>query len=103
MKNHPHKINCPDRLDTLKFIIINQRKKNKTRASYELYGIACNNGSTEVDRIEYAPTSADFSFVSTKAAIACYLEVYDTVAEFRGAWKSDDVAKVVAYDKYPEA
>jgi len=103
MKSHPYKITCPDRLDTLKFIIINQRKKNKTRASYELYGIACVNGYTELDRVVYASTSADFSPMSTKAAIACYLQVYDMVAEFRGAWKSDDVAKVVAYDKYPEA
>jgi hypothetical protein len=41
--------------------------------------------------------------MSTKARVAGYLKVYDMVAEFRGAWKSDDEAKVVGYDNYPEA
>ena len=103
MKSQLHKITCPDRLDDLKTIIVNERKTNLTRASYELYGITFVSNRAEADRVEYAPTSADFSPMSTKARVAGYLKVYDMVAEFRGAWKSDDEAKVVGYDNYPEA
>ena len=103
MKSQLHKITCPERLDDLKTIIVNERKKNLTRASYELYGITFVSDRAETDRLEYAPTSADFSPMSTKSRVAGYLKVYDMVAEFRGAWKSDDEAKVIAYELQPNA
>jgi hypothetical protein len=92
-----------ERVETAKAVIVQQRKKNQTRASYELYGILYSSNRLVVERVNYAPVAADFAAVVTKANIVGYLKVYDMVAEFRGAWKSDDEAKVVAYELQPTA
>ena len=95
---HPYQ-----RIDTIKSVILEQRSKAKARASYELYGVLYGEDDVKVERVEHAPTSADFAPMATKSRIAGYLNVYDMVAEFRGAWKSDAEAKVVAYELQPIA
>ena len=103
MKPKLIQITDAERIETAKAVIIDQRKKNKTRASYELYGILYSNNRLVVERVNYAPVAADFAAVVTKSNIAGYLKVYDMVAEFRGAWKSDEEAKVIAYELQPNA
>jgi hypothetical protein len=98
MKPKITKITDAERIETAKAVIIEQRRKNKKQASYELYGILHSDNRLVVERVNYAPVAADFAFVATRSAIAGYLKVYDMVAEFRGAWKSDNQAKVVAYE-----
>ena len=103
MKPKLIQITDAERVKTAKADIVQQRKKNQTRASYELYGILHSSNRLVVERVEHAPTSADFAPMAAKSRIAGYLKVYDMVAEFRGAWKSDDKAKVVAYELQPTA
>ena len=88
------------RIDVIKSVILERRRLARYCATYELYGILTENDADDVkaERIELAPTAADFAPMSTKSRIAGYLKVYDMVAEFRGGWKSDDLAKVVAYE-----
>ena len=86
------------RLDTVKSVIVEHRAKAGATASYELCGLIYQNNRLQVERLEHAPTSADFAPMATKSRIAAYLKVYDIVAEFRGAWKTDEEAKVVAYE-----
>ena len=97
----PTPIACPDRLSALKDIIMSYRKENGWKASYEMYGIRYGRGSVKMKVIclETAPTAADFAPLANKARIAQALEQFDIVAEFRGAWKSDDKAKVVGYEE----
>ena len=88
-----------DRLKVAKDIIIEQRLKAKSRASYELYGIAYGGiRRLRIERIDDAPTSGDFAPLITKSRIRELAEKWCMVVEFRGAWKSDDEAKVVAYE-----
>lgn len=87
-----------DRLQTAKDIIIERRKKADNRASYELYGIRYGNNRLKVERIDHAPTSADFAPLVAKTRIRELAATWCMVVEFRNAWKSDDEAKVVAYE-----
>ena len=98
MKPKVTKITDAERIETAKAVIIDKRKVSRTCASYELYGILYSDNRLAVERVNYAPIASDFAAVATKANIAGYLKVYDMVAEFRGAWKSDAEAKVVAYE-----
>ena len=91
------------RIDTIKSVIVEHRSKAKACASYELYGVLYGEDDVKVERVEHAPTSADFAPMATKSRIAGYLKVYEMVAEFRGAWKSDAEAKVIAYELQPSA
>jgi len=103
MKPKVTKITDAERIETAKAVIIDKRKVSRTCASYELYGILYSDNRLVVERVNYAPIASDFAFVATRSAIAGYLKVYDMVAEFRGAWKSDAEAKVVAYELQPNA
>ena len=98
MKPKVTNITDAERIETVKAVIIDKRKISRTCASYELYGILYSDNRLVVERVNYAPIASDFAAVATKANIAGYLKVYDMVAEFRGAWKSDAEAKVVAYE-----
>ena len=97
----PTAITDSNRLDALKDIIISNRKENGWKSSYELYGIRFGRGAikTKLVCLDHAPTSGDFAPMVKKSRIAQSLEQFDIVAEFRGAWKSDDKAKVVAYEE----
>lgn len=88
------------RIDVIKSVILERRRLARYCASYELYGILIDNEANDVkaERIEHAPTAADFAPMTIKKRIAGYLNIYDMVVEFRGAWKSDAEAKVVAYE-----
>lgn len=97
------KINEPERLQTAKDIIIEHRAKAGARASYELYTINYGSGKVRVTRIDSAPTSGDFAPMATKKRIAWLTDHNNMVVEFRGAWKSDDQAKVVAYESQQQA
>jgi hypothetical protein len=88
----------PERLEVAKSIIIDERRKAKDRASYELYGITYGKNRLKVELIDDAPTSGDFAPLITKSRIRELAETWCMVVEFRGAWKSDDEAKVVAYE-----
>ena len=87
-----------DRLQTAKDIIIERRQKADNRASYELYGIRYGNNRLKLERIDHAPTSGDFAPLVAKTRIRELAETWCMVVEFRNAWKSDDEAKVVAYE-----
>jgi len=93
----PKNIDDAGRLEACKELIINHRAKAGARASYELYGILFGL-KVELDRIDHAPTSADFSGMIGKKRIASLFTAYDMVVEFRSAWKTDDQAKVVAWE-----
>ena len=87
-----------DRLQTAKDIIIEHRKSAGARASYELYGIDYGTGRVRITRIDHAPTSGDFAPLIGKVRIRELVLKHTMVVEFRGAWKSDDEAKVTAYE-----
>ena len=87
-----------DRLQTAKDIIIEHRQKAKNRASYELYGIRYGNNRLKVERIDHAPTSGDFAPLIAKTRLRDLAETWCMVVEFLNAWKSDDEAKVVAWE-----
>jgi hypothetical protein len=97
----PTPIKDPSRLEALKDIILSYRKENGWKSSYELYGIRFGRGAvkTKVVCLDSAPTSGDFAPMIKKTRIASSLEQFDIVAEFRGAWKTDDKAKVVGYEE----
>jgi hypothetical protein len=92
------KIADAGRLDTAKAVIIDHRRKAGKRASYELYGIRYGNNRLKVELIDHAPTSGDFAPLIAKTRLRELAETWCMVVEFRGAWKSDDEAKVVAYE-----
>jgi len=93
----PKNIDDAGRLEACKELILNHRAKAGARASYELYGILFGL-KVELDRIDHAPTSADFAPLIGKKRIASLFKAYDMVVEFRSAWKTDDQAKVVAWE-----
>jgi hypothetical protein len=97
----PTAITDASRIDALKDIISSYRKENGWKSAYELYGIRFGRGAvkTKVVCLDSAPTSGDFAPMIKKTRIASSLEQFDIVAEFRGAWKSDDKAKVVGYEE----
>ena len=97
MNHKPVSITDPVRLQAAKDILIERRAKAGDRASYELYGILFN-GKTQIDRVDYAPTSGDFAPLIGKKRIASLFTAYDMVVEFRGAWKTEAEAKVVAWE-----
>ena len=97
MIHKPVSIDNPVRLEAAKELIIKHRAKAGAKASYELYGILFGL-RVQLDRIDHAPVAADFSGMIGKKRIASLFTAYDMVVEFRGAWKSDAEAKVVAYE-----
>ena len=97
MKYKPVSIDNPVRLEAAKELIIKHRAKAGAKASYELYGILFGL-RVQLDRIDHAPTSGDFSGMIGKKRIASLFTAYDMVVEFRGAWKTEDQAKVVAWE-----
>lgn len=93
----PKNIDDSGRLEACKELILKHRATAGAKASYELYGILFGR-KMEVDRVDHAPTSGDFSGLIGKKRIASLFTAYDMVVEFRGAWKTDDQAKVVAWE-----
>jgi hypothetical protein len=93
----PTSITDPVRLEAAKELIIEHRAKAGARATYELYGILFGN-KVELDRVDHAPTSGDFAGMIGKKRIASLFTAYDLVVEFRGNWKTDAEAKVVAWE-----
>ena len=93
----PTSITDPVRLDAAKDILIKHRAKAGARASYELYGFLFGL-RVQIDRIDHAPTSGDFAPLIGKKRIASLFKAYDMVVEFRSAWKTDEQAKVVAWE-----
>jgi len=93
----PKNINDSGRLEACKELIIKHRATSGAKGAYELYGILFGR-KMEVDRVDHAPTSGDFSGLIGKKRIASLFTAYDMVVEFRGAWKTDDQAKVVAWE-----
>jgi hypothetical protein len=97
MIHKPTSITDPVRLEAAKELIIKHRAKAGPKATYELYGILFGN-KVELDRVDHAPTSGDFSSLIGKKRIASLFTAYDLVVEFRGNWKTDAEAKVVAWE-----
>jgi hypothetical protein len=97
------KIKDSERLQTAKDIIVEHRAKAGARAAYELYAINYGDGKVRVTRIDHAPTSGDFAPMIGKKRISWLADNNNMVVEFRGAWKSDDEAKVVAYESQQQA
>ena len=97
MNIKPVSIDNPVRLEAAKELIIKHRAKAGAKASYELYGILFGL-RVQLDRIDHAPVAADFSGMIGKKRIASLFTAYDMVVEFRGAWKTEDQAKVVAWE-----
>jgi hypothetical protein len=93
----PKPITDPVRLEACKELILKHRVKAKASASYELYGLLFGL-KVELDRVDHAPVAADFSGMIGKKRIASLFTAYDMVVEFRSAWKTDDQAKVVAWE-----
>ena len=102
MIHKPVSIDNPVRLEAAKELIIKHRAKAGSKASYELYGILFGL-RVQLDRVDYAPTSGDFSGMIGKKRIASLFTAYDMVVEFRGAWKSETEGKVVAYESTQQA
>jgi hypothetical protein len=93
----PKNIDDAGRLEACKELIIEHRKKAGARATYELYGILFGR-KVELDRVDHAPTSGDFAPLIGKKRIASLFTAYDMVVEFRGNWKTDAEAKVIAWE-----
>jgi hypothetical protein len=93
----PKNIDDSGRLEACKELILKHRAKAGAKASYELYGILFGR-KMEIDRVDHAPTSGDFAPLIGKKRIASLFTAYDMVVEFRSAWKTDDQAKVVAWE-----
>ncbi len=93
----PKNIDDAGRLEACKELILEHRKKAGARATYELYGILFGR-KVALDRIDHAPTSGDFAPMIGKKRIASLFTAYDMVVEFRGNWKTDAEAKVVAWE-----
>jgi len=97
MNHKPISITDPVRLEAAKELILKHRATAGAKASYELYGILFGRKMT-LDRVDHAPTSGDFAPLIGKKRIASLFTVYDMVVEFRSAWKTDDQAKVIAWE-----
>jgi hypothetical protein len=93
----PKNIDDSGRLEACKELIIKHRATSGAKGAYELYGILFGR-KMEVDRVDHAPTSGDFSGLIGKKRIASLFTAYDMIVEFRAAWKTDDQAKVVAWE-----
>jgi hypothetical protein len=93
----PKNIDDTGRLEACKELILEHRAKAGAKATYELYGILFGR-KVELDRVDHAPTSADFAGMIGKKRIASLFTAYDMVVEFRGAWKSESEGKVVAWE-----
>ena len=93
----PKNIDDSGRLEACKELIMKHRATSGAKGAYELYGILFGR-KMEVDRVDHAPTSGDFSGLIGKKRIASLFTAYDMVVEFRGAWKTDDQAKVIAWE-----
>jgi hypothetical protein len=93
----PTSITDPVRLEAAKELILEHRLKAGAKATYELYGILFGR-KVELDRVDHAPTSGDFAPLIGKKRIASLFKAYDLVVEFRGNWKTDAEAKVVAWE-----
>jgi hypothetical protein len=93
----PKNIDDSGRLEACKELILKHRATSGAKGAYELYGILFGR-KMEVDRVDHAPTSGDFSGLIGKKRIASLFTAYDMVVEFRGAWKTDDQAKVIAWE-----
>jgi hypothetical protein len=93
----PTSITDPVRLEAAKELIIKHRAKAGAKATYELYGFLFGL-RVQIDRVDHAPTSGDFSSMIGKKRIASLFTAYDLVVEFRGNWKTDAEAKVVAWE-----
>ena len=92
----PKSITDPVRLEAAKELILKHRATAGAKASYELYGFGLR---VQIDRIDHAPTSGDFSPLIGKKRIGSLFKAYDLVVEFRGAWaKTEADAKVVAWE-----
>jgi len=97
MNHRPKAITDPVRLEAAKELILKHRATAGAKASYELYGILFGRKMT-LDRVDHAPTSGDFAPLIGKKRIASLFTVYDMVVEFRGVWKTDAEAKVIAWE-----
>jgi hypothetical protein len=97
MNHKPTSITDPVRLEAAKELILKHRAKAGAKASYELYGFLFGL-RVQIDRIDHAPTSGDFAPLIGKKRIASLFKAYDLVVEFRGVWKTDAEAKVVAWE-----
>jgi hypothetical protein len=93
----PKNIDDSGRLEACKELIIKHRATSGAKGAYELYGILFGR-KVELDRVDHAPTSGDFASMIGKKRIASLFTAYDMVVEFRSAWKTDDQAKVVAWE-----
>jgi hypothetical protein len=93
----PKNIDDAGRLEACKELILEHRLKAGAKATYELYGILFGR-KVELDRVDHAPTSGDFAPLIGKKRIASLFKAYDLVVEFRGNWKTDAEAKVVAWE-----
>lgn len=98
MKPKLVKITEAVRLQTAKDVIIEHRAKQKYQASYELYALNYSDNRLRVRLMDSAPTSADFAPFIKKGRIAVFLQENDMVVEFRGAWKTEEEAEVIAYE-----
>jgi hypothetical protein len=97
MIHKPVSITDAGRLQACKELITEHRAKAGARATYELYGILFGN-KVAIDRVDHAPTSGDFAPLIRKKRIASLFTAYDLVVEFRGNWKTDAEAKVIAWE-----
>lgn len=97
MIHKPKNIDDAGRLQACKELITEHRAKAGARATYELYGILFGN-KVAIDRVDHAPTSGDFAPLIRKKRIASLFTAYDMVVEFRGNWKTDAEAKVIAWE-----
>jgi hypothetical protein len=97
MTHKPVSITDPVRLEAAKELIIKHRAKAGPKATYELYGFLFGL-RVQIDRVDHAPTSGEFAPLIGKKRIASLFTAYDLVVEFRGNWKTDAEAKVVAWE-----
>jgi hypothetical protein len=97
MNHKPTSITDPVRLEAAKELILKHRTKAGTKGQYELYGFLFGL-RVQIDRVDHAPTSGEFAPLIGKKRIASLFTAYDLVVEFRGVWKTDAEAKVVAWE-----
>ena len=97
MNHKPISITDHVRLEAAKELILKHRTKAGTKGQYELYGFLFGL-RVQIDRVDHAPTSGEFAPLIGKKRIASLLTAYDLVVEFRGVWKTDAEAKVVAWE-----
>jgi hypothetical protein len=97
MIHKPKNIDDAGRLEAAKELILKHRTKAGPKATYELYGFLFGL-RVQIDRVDHAPTSGEFASMIGKKRIASLFTAYDLVVEFRGNWKTDAEAKVVAWE-----